>query len=114
MVHTPDVKKFFGENNRILKSLEQKFGMNIELKQVKFKDKVFDKTIKFSSRVEGNNLYLIVNSELAGKDINVFVEDDLIVTTKVGKKGKIKMNRSSAQAKLIEKGIKENNVKLFL
>ncbi len=115
LVHTDDVSKFLGENNRILKGLEKKFGMAIDLKQVKFKEKkVNEEMIRFASRTEGNNLYLIVRPELAGKDVNVYVDKDLVVTSKIGKKGKIRMVRSSAQAILIEKGLKNDDVRLLI
>lgn len=109
LVNASEVKHLFENNARILKSLEQKIGMKLDVKQVVFKEESFgNKNISYKYVIEGNNLYLNVSSELSGNEVNILLEGDFILKARVGKKGKIKLNRDSAHCKLIEKALKNN------
>jgi len=72
--------------------------------------------IEYSIKESGAHVYFIVNNDLIGKKINMFLDDELLLSNLIGKKARLKVDKKSEQGKKILNSILSNNlqdIKLF-
>lgn len=108
-----DVKKLLAHRGDILRKIERKLGVSIELQSVQ-KGEARGEPIPFSVRSGNNHVYLDTQEEHANKSVRVYVDDDFIIAAKVGKSGTIKVSKKSKIGKVLEEAANQQRVKILL
>jgi ATPase len=63
--------------------------------------------MRFDYREKGSSLEIFCDPDSVGNQVSVYVEDESVLTTIVGRKSKIKLSKKSEVGRKIEKALKE-------
>jgi ATPase len=95
-----EAARVIGKSGRNIEQIEKALGLHIDVR-------TRDEASSLSPRIEDTTKYLILwLGEFAGESVDVYIGGDMIFTATVGRKGDIKMAKSSEMAKHILKMIK--------
>jgi len=86
------IPKLIGKNGETIASIEKKLGIHIEVEP---KTLSFGKEVSFNINESGKNIEFCFDKSLVGEIANFYVEENFLFSATVGKKGKIKVNKSS-------------------
>ncbi len=92
------IPRIIGKEGKEVKRLEQKLGIKIEIAP---KIETLGKEVKFDLEETGAYFVFKFSPKLAGKNANVYIEGEYLFTATVGRKGQIKVNKSSEIGKKI-------------
>ncbi len=107
------IPKIIGKGGNTISEIERILGIKID---VEAKISTIGDQVPFNITESGANIYLIVEEGLIGKKVNVYLNDDLILSNLVGKKARLKIDKKSEQGRKLLNSILSNNVeeiKLF-
>src|SRR5512136_2535470 len=95
-----EAARVIGKSGKNIEQIEKTLGLHIDVR-------TRDEACTLSPRIEDTARYLILwLGECAGESVDVYIGGDMIFTATVGRKGDIKMAKSSEMAKHIMKMIK--------
>jgi len=104
--------KIIGKEGKNVKKLEEKLGIKIEIAP---KIKTIGKEVSFAIEEVGKYIALVFDKELAGKNVSVYIEGEYLFTATIGRKGQIKVNKSSELGKKLLIAIANNKeIKAFV
>lgn len=102
-VHPQEAAKVIGKAGRNIEQIEKSLGMHID---VRTREDACEG--EFTPKVEETARHIIIwLSECTGEPVDVYVGGDLIFTATVGRKGDIRIAKSSEMAKQISKRLKK-------
>jgi ATPase len=113
LVNKDVIPKIIGRGGSTISEIEKILGIKID---VEAKILTIGKEIEFSIKESGAHIYFLVNDDLIGKKINLFLNDELLLSNLIGKKAKLKLDKKSEQGKKVLNSILSNNmeeIKLF-
>jgi ATPase len=96
------IPKLIGKDGNTISTIEKKLGIHIEVEP---KLPAMGKEVDFQVSETGNSLEFSFDRRLVGKVASFYVEDEFLFSATVGKKGKIKVNKSSDVGKKLIKSI---------
>lgn len=108
VVYVPDrfVSKIIGKEGKNIASIEKDIGISIDVKTLEeLGSKGGGDVVDFVADVTKKSIVISVNSRLSNKNVNIFLDDDFLLTVNVGKKGVIKLNKNNKIGKLLADGI---------
>ncbi len=91
-----------GKNGNNISRLEKKLGIKIDVEP---RIPALGKEVHFETREAGNNIEFIFDRDLIGRIANIYIESDFLFSATIGKKGRIRVNKSSEIGKEILKAI---------
>lgn len=101
-VNNEIIPRLIGKNGSMISSIEKKLGVHIEVEP---KVPALGKEVFFRINETGNSLEFAFDKILLGKPANFYVENDFLFSATVGKKGIIKVSKSSEIGKELVKAI---------
>lgn len=104
--------KIIGKQGSNIDSIEQKLGISIDVK-TKTDTTTSTKSVPFDMNISKGHIKFFTN--LVNTAINIYVDNDFLMTAKISKKGQISIKRSNALAKVLinaEKKGKKIDLKL--
>lgn len=107
------IPKIIGRGGSTISEIEKILGVKID---VESKIPSIGNEIPFSITESGSRIYLIVDEDHIGKKVNVFLDDDLLISNQIGKKSKLKIDKKSEVGRKIFNSIMSNNqdsIKLY-
>ena len=113
LVNKEVIPKIIGRGGSTISEIEKILGIKID---VEAKILTIGEEIEYSIKESGAHIYFIVNNDLIGKKINMFLDDELLLSNLIGKKARLKVDKKSEQGKKILNSILSNNlqdIKLF-
>jgi ATPase len=113
LVNKEVIPKIIGRGGSTISEIEKILGIKID---VEAKILTIGEEIEYSIKESGAHVYFIVNNDLIGKKINMFLDDELLLSNLIGKKARLKVDKKSEQGKKILNSILSNNmqdIKLF-
>jgi len=106
------IPKLIGKEGNTISAIEKKLGIHIEVEP---KVPAVGKEVEFQMNESGNSLELSFDRRLIGKVANFYVEDEFLFSATVGKKGKIKVNKSSEIGKdLIRALVNKKKIRVLM
>lgn len=109
VVYVPesDIARIIGRQGKNIDMLEEKLGISIDVQELGKPEKAVDseKTITFDAEITKKKVVMHVDPLYSGKNVNVFIEKDYLLTVNVGKDGLIKINRKNKIGQLITDAI---------
>jgi ATPase len=106
------IPKLIGKEGNTISAIEKKLGIHIEVEP---KVPAMGKGVDFQVSESGNSLEFSFDKRLVGKVASFYVEDKFLFSATVGKKGKIKVSKSSDIGKeLIKSIVNKKRIKVLV
>jgi ATPase len=106
------VPRLIGKGGSTINELENVLGVSID---VEAKTPALGKQIEFDIMEAGSAITFLTNGNAVGKAIDIYVEDDFVLNSQVGKKARVKIDKRSASGKkLINAFLSGQEIKIFL
>lgn len=94
--------KIIGKGGSTISELEDYLGIKID---VEAKIPTLGKEIPFEVSESGSAVTLLVDEEIIGKTVDVYVEEEYVLSSQVGKKARVKVDKRSDSGKKIVNAI---------
>jgi len=106
IVYVPEaqISKIIGKQGKNIEQTEKKLGIGIDVREIE-KEKEGGKEIKFDTKVSKRAVELALGAKYQGKDVNIYVDDDLLLQAKVGKAGIIKIHKKNKIGSILSEAI---------
>ncbi len=86
------IPRIIGKEGSMVNHLEERLGVHIEIEP---KIPALGREVNFGMNESGNSLEFLFDKRLVGKIASVYVEDEFLFSATIGKKGNIKIGKSS-------------------
>jgi ATPase len=113
LVNKEVIPKIIGRGGSTISEIEKILGIKID---VEAKILTIGDEIQFDVTESGAHILFTVDDNLIGKKINLFLEDELLLSNLIGKKARLKVDKKSDAGRKILNAILSNNleeIKLF-
>jgi ATPase len=92
------VPLIIGRGGSTVSELEKMLGIKID---VEVKTPALGNEINFNVSEAGSSVTILINQEDIGKNVNIYIDDEFIFTSQVGKKSRIKIDKRSENGRKI-------------
>ncbi|MDI6798933.1 MAG: PINc/VapC family ATPase [Candidatus Aenigmarchaeota archaeon] len=96
------IPRLIGKNGSTISKLEKRLGIRIEVEP---RIPAIGKEVHFEIQETGNSLEFIFDRRLVGKIASIYIENSFLFSATIGKKGNIKVTKSSEIGKELVKAI---------
>jgi len=96
------IPKLIGRDGKTIKSIEDKLGISIEVQPMV---ESWGKKVKFDIHETGAYIVFSFEKRIAGKNANVYIENEYLFTATVGRTGQIKVSKDSDLGKVLLRAI---------
>ena len=105
--------RVIGKGGSTVSELEEMLGMKID---VEAKTPTLGKEIEFDISETGSSINILVDDGVIGHMVNVYVEDEYVLSSQVGKKARVKIDKRSESGKKILNAIiaGQEEIKVFI
>lgn len=104
--------RLIGKGGATVSELEEMLGVKID---VEAKIPTLGKEIEFDISESGSSVNILVDDEVVGRTVDVYVEDDYTMSSQVGKKARVKVDkRSEAGRSIVNAILAGQEIKVFL
>ncbi|HEV3432709.1 MAG TPA: PINc/VapC family ATPase [Nitrososphaera sp.] len=106
--------RVIGRGGSTVSELEEMLGVKID---VEAKTPTVGREVEFDISETGSSINILVDEEVIGHTVDIYVEDEYVMSSQVGKKARIKIDKRSTSGKKILDAIiagQEVEVKLFI
>jgi ATPase len=104
--------RLIGKGGATISDLEEMLGVKID---VEAKISTLGKEIEFDISETGSSINILVDDDIIGRTVDVYVEDEYILSSQVGKKARVKIDkRGESGKKILNAIIAGQEIKVFL
>jgi ATPase len=105
--------RVIGKGGSTVSELEEMLGVKID---VEAKTPTLGKEIEFDISETGSSINILVDDGVIGHTVNVYVEDEYVLSSQVGKKARVKIDKRSESGKKILNAIiaGQEEIKVFI
>ena len=113
-----DIAKIIGKQGKTIMQIEQDLGMSIDVQELGSKQKSASskesygssyesspppsgQEIKYDISMKKNAILIDLGIKMQHKDVNIFLDDNMLLTAKAGKTGVIKIKRNNNIGQMI-------------
>lgn len=90
-----------GKNGKTIDGIENKLGMHIDVEEKESRKDGVKKEIEYQYKIRSNMAIFYLDISMQNKDIDIYVNDDYLLTAKAGKTGLIKIKKSNKIGKIL-------------
>ena len=116
IVYVPerDIPKIIGKQGKNINMIEKSLGMSVEVRELGDKDKDIEsddmnsrekeqkqEEVQFELIIDKKNIFFNLSSEMQNKEIDIYVNEELLMTAQASKKGIIKVKKNNNIGKTI-------------
>ncbi len=112
-----DIAGIIGKQGKNVEMLEKMLGMSIDVQELKHdvKKKKNGNTITFHAEFRNRKIILKVDPEFTGRNVMIYVKDNLLMSANVGKEGIIEIREEHKLGKILGNALKfKENVEVRL
>ena len=114
-VSKESIPSIIGRNGNTIKELENELNLHIDVEESSFEQKVNNYAIPFDFLESRTALLLDVGREYSGSAAEIFVNNEFLISSKINRKGNIKILKRSSDGKLFSKVVNsKNDIEVFL
>ncbi len=99
IVYVPEseIPRLIGKEGKNIAAIEEKLGVSIDVQALgsKVHDTASGESVPFDARIGKKHIEFKVDSSFSGKNVNIVVDDDYVMTANVGKEGIFKISRKN-------------------
>lgn len=115
IVYVPEtnIAKIIGRQGKNIDEIEKRLGMSIDIKELDKKTQ--GQNINFNTEIKKKNIVFYLDMGFKDKNIDIYVNDDYLLTAKSGKTGLIKIKKNNKIARILVDAINTGEkIKLML
>ena len=103
-------------NHEDITNIEKELNLKINIEALAKNAKHYaEDEIDFDSQISKNSVLFFVDDEYIGKNVEVYLDDDYLLTANIGKKAKIKIHAKNKIGKMLAEAIRhDGNIRLIL
>ena len=98
------ISKIIGKQGKNIDMLEKKIGIGIDVKELTDKE-VVGKELAFDTSITKKHVVFYLDELFVGKNIDIFVEGDYLMSANIGKRGVVKINKKTKIARILQDAI---------
>ena len=111
-VRNEAIPRIIGKDGKTIKSIEDKLGVSIEVQPMV---ESLGKEISFDINETGAYVVFTFDGKIAGKNANVYLENEYLFSATVGRAGQIKVSKNSDLGKVLLRAIAtRKEIKVFI
>jgi ATPase len=105
--------RVIGKGGSTVSELEEMLGIKID---VEAKTPTLGKEIEFDISETGSSINLLVDDDIIGHTVDVYIEDEYVLSSQVGKKARVKIDKRSESGKKLLNAIiaRQEEIKVFI
>jgi len=105
-VYVPNqyISRIIGKQGKNIERIEKELGIGIDIEELKSKKE--SNELEFDSKIKGNNIIFYLDTKYQYKDIHIYIEDDYLLTAKVGKAGTIRISKNNKIGRIIDNALR--------
>lgn len=107
------IPKIIGRGGSTISEIEKILGVKID---VESKVPSIGNEVPFRITESGSRIYLLIDEIHVGKKVNLFLNDELLISNQIGKRSKLKIDKKSEAGRKVFNSIMSNNqdsIKLY-
>jgi ATPase len=103
IVYVPekDISKIIGKQGQNIEKVEKELGIGIDVRSLAESIAVDKQEIPFNVKITKKGVQFFLDIKMQNKDVDIYVEDDFLLTAKVGKTGVIKIKKNNKIGKIL-------------
>ncbi|MBN1385918.1 Flp pilus assembly complex ATPase component TadA [Candidatus Woesearchaeota archaeon] len=111
-----DIPKIIGRQGKNIEQIEKDLGLSINVEALSGRaQQGSSEGVAFDPQVSKNSVLFYVDERFIGKNVEIYLDDDYLLTANVGKKARIKIHAKNKIGKMLEEAIHKNgNIRLIL
>ena len=114
-VSKESIPSIIGRNGSTIKDLENELNLHIDVEEADTNSEIPNFAIPFDFSESRTALLLDVGREHSGNMAEIFVNKEFLFSSKIGRKGYIKILKRSSEGKLFSRVIRsKNDIEVFL
>lgn len=98
------ISKIIGKQGKNIDKIEKKLGISIDV-QPSDRMALKKKEVEYETNISKKSVIFYVDTLFVGKSVDIFIDEDYVLTAKVGKKGIIKVSKKHKIGKVIQDAI---------
>ncbi|NPA38797.1 MAG: Flp pilus assembly complex ATPase component [Candidatus Nanohaloarchaeota archaeon] len=106
-VEEKDIAGLIGKKGKTIQKIEDKLGLKIEVEP---KSLSLKKEVEFEVKEKGAYIVLIFDESLTGKNVDIYVDDEYLFSATIGKKGMVKVKKTSDHGKKLIRALARGSV----
>ena len=109
-----DIARIIGKEGKKIEEIEKKLGVSIDVNELEEKPKEGNK-INFASTFSNKFLIIAVDHKYYGKNVDIYIKDEYLMSANVGKEGEIRIKRTHSLGKALENAINyKEKIEMFV
>jgi len=106
IVYVPEqyISKIIGKQGKNIEKIENKLGIGIDVRELEQRT-ISGKNIDFDTKITKKAVQFLIGTKFKNKDVNIYVDDDLLLNAKVGKTGIINIHKKNKIGKILNNAI---------
>ena len=114
-VSKESIPSIIGRNGNTIKELENELSLHIDVEEASNNHEVNNYALPFDFSESRTALLLDVGREYSGNIAEIFVNNEFLISSKINRKGNIKILKRSSDGKLFSKAVNsKNDIEIFL
>jgi len=117
IVYIPEesMARVIGKEGSTIDAIEKHLGISIDLQPLGKKQAAQPTgDVAFNAKISKKHVVFEVDESLSNKKINIYVDDDYVMTAHVGKSGVIKLSRKNKIGNMITEAVNSDRIKLLV
>lgn len=103
-VPSENISKIIGKQGKNIARIEKDLGIGIDIKDLTDKE-LIGKEIAFNTAITKKHVVFYLDELFVGKNMDIFVEEDYLMSANIGKKGIVKINKKTKIARILQDAI---------
>ena len=109
------IPSIIGRNGSTIKELESELSLHIDVEEISADSMTSSYVLPFDFSESRTALLLDVGREYSGNHVDIFTNNEFLFSSKINRKGNIKIPKRSSEAKLFSKAVSsKNDIEVFL
>ena len=105
------IARIIGKGGQNIEALEKRLGVHISVEP---KESTFKKEIEFYLEESGSHLNIIIEPTFVGKQVDLYYADDYILSTMVGREGRIRIKKKSDIGNQVLRALSSKRLKVLV
>ncbi len=101
------IPRVIGKGGAQIKELEQMLSVSIDVRPKKATKIRTGERVSFNLKEKGNYVELLLDSAMSGSEASVYVEDELLLSSEIGRKAKIRVPKKSDSGRKLLQAFRE-------
>ena len=114
-IHVPkeEIGSVIGKEGKNIERIEKELGISLDVRELsnykeEQKEKGEEENIQYSINERGKDMQIFVDPIYAEREASIYVNDQFLIASTIGRKGKIKINKKSKFGQTLSNALRSN------